>query len=181
MWQNSVLNSGSPVFILWLRFHSFFNSYFLFSIDCRFAFLRGCMKLSRFKDWNGHELAEWLSRVAATVALAKLLEPFTVELSDDERLAKMINGGAGDQENSNDKGDGEEDGKGAGKSGDKSNEKETAKRPEGAPDSVKEPILGFIEQIQLRARPYDLTPPAGRFGRIWPSTGLKVRKHSREG
>jgi hypothetical protein len=139
------------------------------------------MTLSRFKDWNGHELAEWLSRVAAAAALAKLLDPFTVELSDDERLAKLINGSAGDDDNEK-KEDGGSDGKeGKSKSGEKGNDKgDAAKRPEGAPDSVKEPALGFIKQFQLRARPYDLTPPAARFGRIWPATGLKVRRQQRK-
>lgn len=142
------------------------------------------MTLSRFKDWNGHELAEWLSRVAAAAALAKLLDPFTVELSDDERLARLINGSAGDNDRNGKKDDdGGGDGKeGNGKSGEKGNGKgDAAKRPEGAPDSVKEPVLGFIEQIQLRARPYDLTPPAARFGRIWPATGLKVWRQQRIG
>jgi hypothetical protein len=143
----------------------------------RIAYLKGCLPLAHFKDWDGHAVSEWLGRVAATAALAGLLQPFTRELSDDERLAKLIGGrpttgdaAAGDEAAA---------GKAAGHADGKQAEAATAARgaaprPDGPLDPDREPVLPLVAQIQQWARPYDLTPPAARFGRIRPATDLKV-------
>ena len=135
------------------------------------------MPLAHFKDWDCHAVSEWLGRVAATAALAGFLQPFTRELSDNERLAKLIGGRptTGDEE----AGDEAAAGKAAGHADGKQAEAATAARgaaprPDGPLDPAREPVLPLVAQIQQWARPYDLTPPAARFGRIRPATDLKV-------